>query len=89
MFCTGGIRCEKATSFALDHGASSVFHLEGGILHYLQTVPREDSLWQGECFVFDDRVAVGPGGVQGRSSICNACGRPVTEIGGCRCGGPS
>ena len=58
MFCTGGIRCEKATSYLLDQGFSEVYHLEGGILNYLETVPPAESLWEGECFVFDERVAV-------------------------------
>jgi UPF0176 protein len=60
MFCTGGIRCEKATSLALQEGAAEVFHLEGGILRYLQEIAPEESLWRGACFVFDERVAVGP-----------------------------
>ncbi|HYF65287.1 MAG TPA: rhodanese-related sulfurtransferase [Herpetosiphonaceae bacterium] len=58
MYCTGGIRCEKATAYLLDRGFSEVYHLEGGILQYLETVPAEQSLWQGECFVFDERVSV-------------------------------
>lgn len=58
MFCTGGIRCEKATAFMLNQGFSQVYHLEGGILNYLETVPPKDSLWEGECFVFDQRVTV-------------------------------
>ena len=58
MFCTGGIRCEKATSYLLNQGFSEVYHLEGGILNYLETVPPAESLWEGECFVFDERVAV-------------------------------
>jgi UPF0176 protein len=77
MFCTGGIRCEKATSFALAEGATEVFHLDGGILRYLQEIAPEKSLWQGECFVFDERVAVGPGTAPGRARMCRACGRPV------------
>ncbi|MEJ8474771.1 rhodanese-related sulfurtransferase [Roseibium algae] len=58
MFCTGGIRCEKASSLMLQQGFDEVYHLEGGILNYLETVPEEKSLWKGECFVFDDRVSV-------------------------------
>jgi UPF0176 protein len=61
MFCTGGIRCEKATSFMLNEGFENVFHLKGGILKYLETVAAEESLWQGDCFVFDERVALGHG----------------------------
>lgn len=64
MFCTGGIRCEKATSFMLDQGFREVYHLRGGILKYLEQVPREQSLWDGECFVFDERVALGHGLVE-------------------------
>lgn len=65
MFCTGGIRCEKATALALQEGASKVFHLEGGILRYLAEVAPEESLWRGACFVFDERVTVGPPGGEG------------------------
>lgn len=78
MFCTGGIRCEKATSFLLQQGVGEVFHLKGGILKYLETVPEEASLWRGECFVFDDRVAVGHGLRLGRHALCHACRRPVS-----------
>ncbi len=68
MFCTGGIRCEKATSFMLSEGFENVYHLKGGILKYLETVPAEQSLWQGGCFVFDERVALGHGlAVTGKS----------------------
>lgn len=77
MFCTGGIRCEKATSFALTEGATEVFHLDGGILRYLLEVEPEQSLWRGECFVFDERTAVGPGCRPGVSRMCQACGRPL------------
>ncbi len=79
MFCTGGIRCEKATAFLKAEGVEEVFHLEGGILKYLETVPEADSLWDGECFVFDRRVAVGHGLVQGSHSLCHACRMPVSE----------
>jgi UPF0176 protein len=64
MFCTGGIRCEKASSYLLSQGFAEVFHLKGGILKYLETIPPEESLWQGECFVFDERVALGHGLVE-------------------------
>jgi UPF0176 protein len=86
MFCTGGIRCEKATSHALQHGAVEVFHLDGGILRYLQDIPPEESLWQGECFVFDDRVAVGPGCAPGQARMCRACGHPLPAGVACGCG---
>ncbi len=78
MFCTGGIRCEKSTNWLLQQGVSEVFHLKGGILKYLETVPEDRSLWQGECFVFDKRVSVGHGLVPGDLSACGACRRPVT-----------
>ena len=78
MFCTGGIRCEKSTSYVKSLGIEDVFHLQGGILKYLETVPREDSLWQGECFVFDDRVSVGHGLEVGDFQLCHACRHPVS-----------
>ncbi|MES2492246.1 MAG: rhodanese-related sulfurtransferase [Pseudomonadota bacterium] len=78
MFCTGGIRCEKSTAFLKAEGVDEVYHLQGGILKYLETVPPENSLWQGECFVFDQRVAVGHGLVPGTHSLCHACRRPVS-----------
>lgn len=78
MFCTGGIRCEKSTNYLLGQGVQDVFHLKGGILKYLEEVPASDSLWQGECFVFDQRVSVGHGLVQGDNAMCHACRRPVT-----------
>lgn len=77
MFCTGGIRCEKATAYMLMKGFREVYHLEGGILAYLETIPAESSLWRGECFVFDDRVAVGHGVEPGRTRLCLTCGQPV------------
>ncbi len=77
MFCTGGIRCEKASAFMLSLGFPEVYHLEGGILKYLETVPEDQSLWQGECFVFDERVAVGQGVAEGTHTMCRACGFPV------------
>jgi UPF0176 protein len=78
MFCTGGIRCEKSTAFLKAEGVEQVFHLQGGILKYLEEVPPEASLWQGECFVFDQRVSVGHGLVPGRYALCHACRRPVS-----------
>ena len=79
MFCTGGIRCEKATAFLKAEGYEDVFHLKGGILKYLETVPEVQSLWQGECFVFDNRVSVGHGLAQGHYDLCHACRFPMTE----------
>lgn len=79
MFCTGGIRCEKSTSFLRAEGVEDVFHLKGGILKYLETVPAAESLWQGECFVFDERVAVGHGLEQGSYGLCRACRRPLSD----------
>ena len=78
MFCTGGIRCEKSTNYLLGQGVNQVYHLKGGILKYLEEVPEADSLWQGQCFVFDDRVSVGHGLVPGGLKVCGACRRPVT-----------
>ena len=79
MFCTGGIRCEKSTNYLLDQGVTEVFHLKGGILKYLEEVPAEASLWQGECFVFDERVSVGHGLKPGDFTACRACRRPLSE----------
>ena len=79
MFCTGGIRCEKATNFLLGQGVNDVYHLKGGILKYLEDIPEAQSQWQGQCFVFDDRVSVGHGLRPGGLAICGACRRPVTE----------
>lgn len=79
MYCTGGIRCEKSTSFLIGQGVEEVFHLQGGILKYLEEMPEENSLWDGECFVFDQRVSVGHGLKQGPYSLCHACRRPITE----------
>ena len=81
MFCTGGIRCEKSTNFLLNQGIEEVYHLKGGILKYLEDVPQDQSLWQGECFVFDQRVSVGHGLLPGNLSSCGACRRPVTPEG--------
>jgi UPF0176 protein len=77
MFCTGGIRCEKASSYMLAHGFKDVFHLKGGILSYLETVPEAESRFQGECFVFDERVSVGAGLRQGDAMLCRACRLPM------------
>ena len=79
MFCTGGIRCEKSTNYLLGQGLNEVYHLKGGILKYLEDVPEADSLWQGQCFVFDDRVSVGHGLVPGDLGACGACRRPITQ----------
>lgn len=77
MFCTGGIRCEKATSWLLNQGFDQVYHLQGGILKYLEEVPEEQSLWKGECFVFDNRVAVTHGLEQGIHTLCPGCRMPL------------
>ena len=79
MFCTGGIRCEKSTAFLKSKGFGEVYHLEGGILKYLETVPEAQSRWQGQCFVFDERVSVGHGLVQGDLALCRSCRDPQTE----------
>ncbi len=78
MFCTGGIRCEKSTAFLKQEGIEEVYHLKGGVLKYLETVPEAQSLWRGECFVFDQRVTIGHGLAQGSYELCHACRRPVT-----------
>lgn len=80
MFCTGGIRCEKATAFVKGLGLENVYHLKGGILKYLEEVPAEESRWQGECFVFDERVSVGHGLVEGEAELCRACRAPLTAL---------
>ncbi|NOW46024.1 UPF0176 protein [Novosphingobium sp. SG751A] len=79
MFCTGGIRCEKSTAFLKSEGVEQVYHLKGGILNYLEKVPAEQSLWEGECFVFDERVTLGHGLALGSHVSCAACGAPVGE----------
>jgi UPF0176 protein len=79
MFCTGGIRCEKATSLMMAQGFQEVYHLQGGILKYLEEVSPEESLWQGECFVFDQRVAVEHGLEAGTHDMCRSCGHPIAE----------
>lgn len=77
MFCTGGIRCEKASSYMQSQGFREVYHLKGGILKYLEEVPQEQSKWQGECFVFDHRVAVGQGLVPSEIQLCHGCRTPL------------
>ncbi|WP_379546180.1 rhodanese-related sulfurtransferase [Qipengyuania sp. DSG2-2] len=79
MYCTGGIRCEKSTSFLRGEGVEDVVHLKGGILKYLETVPEDESLWEGECFVFDERVTVKHGLETGTHALCRACRRPLDE----------
>ncbi len=79
MYCTGGIRCEKASSYLLSEGVDEVFHLKGGILKYLEHTPPEKSTWDGECFVFDNRVSVGHGLKQGPYDLCHACRRPISD----------
>lgn len=78
MFCTGGIRCEKASAYMLAQGFENVYHLKGGILKYLETIPAEESKWQGDCFVFDQRVAVGHGLKEGDWGVCHACREPLS-----------
>ena len=79
MFCTGGIRCEKSTAYLLEQGFDEVYHLKGGVLKYLEEVPKEQSLWQGECFVFDNRVAVDHNLNVGSYDQCHGCRHPITE----------
>lgn len=79
MFCTGGIRCEKASSLMLEAGFEEVYHLDGGILNYLENIPEDDSLWWGDCFVFDNRVAVNHTLQKSRYDMCHACRRPIDE----------
>ena len=79
MFCTGGIRCEKSTAYLKGQGFEEVYHLQGGILKYLEEVPSEQTLWQGECFVFDNRVAVDHDLKRGSYDQCHACRMPITE----------
>ena len=78
MFCTGGIRCEKSTNYLLSQGVEDVYHLKGGILQYLEDVPETESLWEGDCFVFDQRVSLRHGLKQGDYDSCHACRRPVS-----------
>jgi len=79
MFCTGGIRCEKSTAYLKEQGFEEVYHLEGGILQYLEDVPQEESMWEGECFVFDNRVTVNHELEKGQYDQCHACRLPITE----------
>lgn len=79
MFCTGGIRCEKSTAYLKEQGFEEVYHLEGGILKYLEEVPEAESMWEGECFVFDNRVTVNHKLEKGNFDQCHACRRPITE----------
>lgn len=79
MFCTGGIRCEKSTAFLKAEGIEQVYHLEGEILRYLENIPEADSKWQGECFVFDERVSVKHGLELGEMELCHACRRPISQ----------
>ncbi|MGL5032955.1 MAG: rhodanese-related sulfurtransferase, partial [Microcystaceae cyanobacterium] len=79
MFCTGGIRCEKASAFMLRQGFKEVYHLQGGILNYLETIDPQQSRWQGECFVFDQRIALQAGLEEGHYEMCAACGHPLSE----------
>ncbi len=80
MFCTGGIRCEKSTAFLKSEGLENVFHLQGGILKYLEMMPAEQSLWQGECFVFDNRVTISHGLEAGTYGQCHACRYPLSAV---------
>jgi len=79
MYCTGGIRCEKSTAYLKEQGFEEVYHLEGGILKYLEEVPEEDTLWEGECYVFDERITVNHQLEKGIYDQCNACRLPITE----------
>ncbi|UTW55264.1 rhodanese-related sulfurtransferase [Kordiimonas sp. SCSIO 12610] len=79
MFCTGGIRCEKSTAYMKEQGYEEVYHLEGGILKYLEEIPEGESMWDGECFVFDDRVSVGHGLKEGPYDMCHGCRRPISD----------
>jgi len=79
MFCTGGIRCEKSTAYLKQQGFDEVYHLKGGILKYLEEIPEEQSLWEGECFVFDNRVTVNHDLEKGNYDQCHACRMPITE----------
>lgn len=79
MFCTGGIRCEKSTAYLKEQGFEEVYHLEGGILKYLEDVPEEDTMWEGECFVFDNRVTVNHQLEKGQYDACHACRRPISD----------
>ena len=80
MFCTGGIRCEKASSLMRSKGFENIYHLQGGILNYLEKINEEDSLWRGECFVFDDRVSINHKLQVGSYDLCHGCRMPITEL---------
>ncbi|WP_013320428.1 rhodanese-related sulfurtransferase [Gloeothece verrucosa] len=80
MFCTGGIRCEKASSYLITQGFEQVYHLKGGILKYLEEIPPEESLWEGECFVFDERIAIKHQLEPGSYDMCRSCGHPISEM---------
>ncbi len=80
MFCTGGIRCEKSTAYLKEQGFNEVYHLQGGILNYLEKIPKDASTWEGECFVFDNRVTVNHNLEQGQYDQCHACRLPITEV---------
>ena len=80
MFCTGGIRCEKASAYMRAHGFEQVYHLHGGILKYLEAIPADQSRWKGECFVFDERVSIGHGLEVGEATLCRACRTPLTAM---------
>src|SRR5690606_17325209 len=80
MFCTGGIRCEKSTAYLRTQGFDEVYHLDGGILKYLETVPAEQSRWDGECVVFDERVSVVHGLAPGNYDLCRACRQPLSAV---------
>ncbi len=79
MYCTGGIRCEKASAFMKAEGFAEVYHLKGGILKYLEEIPENESRWQGDCYVFDKRMAVGHGLKSGHFAMCYCCGKPLSE----------
>ena len=79
MFCTGGIRCEKSTAYLKQQGFEEVYHLQGGILKYLEEIPQEQTMWKGECFVFDNRVTVNHQLEKGHYDQCHACRMPITE----------
>jgi UPF0176 protein len=85
MFCTGGIRCEKSTAYARAQGFEEVYHLKGGILAYLAEIEAADSLWRGECFLFDDRVSITHGEALGAAQLCETCGQPIPSAGNHRC----
>lgn len=80
MYCTGGIRCEKATAYMRNLGFNEVFHLKGGILKYLEEVPEDESLWEGECFVFDERVSLKHGLAKGEHTLCHGCQFPISPV---------